>query len=126
MNPWQGVSYAWRSLRRAPVFSAAVVLTLTIGIGAATAIFAVVNAVLLQPLPFGNPERLVGVWFDMPAINLIHTQQTQGTYFTFRKFAHSLEDISVYQEGTASISDPDGRGDPERMTVGWTTASFFP
>jgi putative ABC transport system permease protein len=56
----QGISYVWRSLRRAPVFSAAVILTLTIGIGSAASIFAVVNAVLLRPLPYGHPDRLVG------------------------------------------------------------------
>ena len=69
MSLWQSVSYAFRSLRRAPVFSAAVVLTLTIGIGSAAAIFAVVNAVLLRPLPYGHPEQLVGAWFDLPPVS---------------------------------------------------------
>jgi len=120
------ISYAWRSLRRAPVFSAAVVLTLTIGIGAATAIFTVVNAVLLRPLPYGHPDRLVGAWIDMPAIGLEHTQQTTGTYFTFKRLTHTIVDIAEYDEGSASVTDPDGRAEPQRMPIAFTTANAFP
>lgn len=126
MSLSQNVSYAWRSLRRAPAFSAAVVLTLTIGIGAAAAIFAVVNAVLLRPLPYGHPEQLVGAWHDMPALSLMHGQQTQGTYYTYKKFAHSIEDIGVYDDGSVNVADPDGRADPERMDTGWLTANLIP
>lgn len=120
------LSYAWRSLRRAPVFTAAVVLTLTIGIGAATTIFTIVNAVLLRPLPYGHADRLVGAWHDMPAISLRHAQQTTGTYYTYKKFAHTIEDIAQYEHGSASVTDPDGRAEPQRMSVAFTTANAFP
>lgn len=126
MNVWQAVVHACRSLRRAPLFSAAIVLTLTIGIGSAAAIFAVVDAVLLRPLPYGHPDRLVGAWFDMPALNLTHAQQTAGTYFTFKRFANSIEGIAVYQDGSVSVGDPDGRAEPERMSVAWSSANLFP
>jgi predicted permease len=118
--------YAWRSLRRAPLFSASVILTLTIGIGSAAAIAAVVNAVLIRPLPYGHPDRLVGAWFDMPAMSLTHAQQTPGTYRTFKQFAHTIEGIGLYQDGSLNVSDPDGRGDPERLSSAWTTASTIP
>ena len=95
MSLRQSVTYACRSLLRAPLFSAAVVATLTIGIGAAAAIFAVVNAVLLQPLPYANPERLVGAWHDMPALSLTHAQQTSATYRTYRTFARTIEGIAA-------------------------------
>ncbi|HEY4216712.1 MAG TPA: ABC transporter permease [Gemmatimonadaceae bacterium] len=120
------IVYSWRSLRRAPLFSASVILTLTIGIGSAAAISAVVNAVLIRPLPYGHPDQLVGVWFDMPAMSLTHAQQTAGTYRTFKQFAHSVDGIGLYQDGSLNVADPDGRGEPERLSSAWTTASTIP
>src|SRR5204863_3290850 len=87
----QPLRYAWRSLRRTPVFTITASLTLVIGIAASVAIFAVVNGVLLRPLPYGQPDRLVGAWFDMPPLNLHHAQQTQTTYYTFQRVAHTIE-----------------------------------
>jgi putative ABC transport system permease protein len=122
----QSVTYAGRSLLRAPLFTAAVVLTLTIGIGSASAIFAVVNAVLLRPLPYPHPDRLVGTWFDMTPISLLHVQQTAATYRTFRRFAHSIEGIAAYQDGSVNVADPDGRAEPTRLSVVWLTANAIP
>jgi predicted permease len=126
MNFLQNLTYVWRSLRRAPVFAAAVVLTLTVGIGSAVAIFTVVNAVLLRPLPYGHPDRLVGAWHDIPLVSLSRAQQTIGTYRTYRQFATTIQGIALYDDGSANVSDPDGRADPQRMTVSWTTANLFP
>jgi putative ABC transport system permease protein len=126
MNVLQSLNHVWRSLRRAPVFTAAVVLTLTVGIGSAVAIFTVVNAVLLRPLPYGHPDRLVGAWHDIPLVSLSRAQQTVGTYLTYRKFAKSIEGIALYDDGSANVSDPDGRADPQRMSVSYATANLFP
>ena len=109
-----------------PVFSAAVVLTLTIGIGSAAAIFAVVNAVLLRPLPYGHPDRLVGAWFDLPPVSLTHAQQTPATYRTFKRFAQTIDGIALYDDESANVSDPDGRAQPERMLVTWATSDLIP
>jgi len=126
VNSWQRLSHAWRSLRRAPLFSVTVVLALTLGIGSATTIFAVVDAVLLRPLPYGHPDRLVGAWHDVPPLSLNHTQQTAGTYRTYKKFATTISGIGLYNEGSANVSDPDGRSDPERMAVTYTTGEVIP
>jgi putative ABC transport system permease protein len=126
MSLRQSVTYACRSLARAPLFSVAVILTLTIGIGAASAIFAVVNAVLLRPLPYEQPDRLVGAWLDMAPINLSHVQQTAGTYRTFKRFAHSIEGIAAYQDGSLNVADPDNRAEPARASVAWLTANAIP
>jgi putative ABC transport system permease protein len=126
MVMWQRLSYAWRPLRRAPLFSITVVLALTLGLGSASAIFAIVNAVLLRPLPYGHPDRLVGAWHDVPSISLMHTQQTAGTYRTYKKFATTITGIGLYNETAANVSDPDGRSEPERMTEARVTADVIP
>ena len=126
MSLRQNVTYACRSLVRAPLFTAAVILTLAIGIGAAAAIFAVVNAVLLRPLPYEHPDQLVGVWLDMAPLSLKHMQQSAGTYRTFKQFAHSVQGIAAYQDGSLSIADPAGRDEPARISVAWATANAIP
>jgi predicted permease len=126
MTALHQVSYAWRTLRRAPVFSITVVLAFTIGIGSAAAIFAIVNGVLLRPLPFGHSDRLVAAWHSMPALSMDRAPQTPGTFFTYRRFASSLAGIGVYSQGSANVADPDGRGAPERMSVSWTSRELIP
>ena len=126
MSLKQGLSYATRALLRAPLFSGAVILTLTIGIGSAAAIFAVVNAVLLRPLPYENPDRLVGIWNDMAPISLKHAQQTSGMYLTIKQFARTIEGIAIYQDGSLSVGDPGGRAEPARVNVLWMSASAIP
>ena len=126
MNGLNRLTYAWRSLRRAPLFTVTVVLALTIGIGSAAAIFAILNGVLLRPLPFGHPEQLVGAWHDLPPLSLFHAEQTPGTYLTYKRFAHSLAGIGIYQESSVNIQDPNGRGDPERVAAAYTTRDLLP
>jgi predicted permease len=122
----QRLSYAWRSLRRAPLFSVTVVLALTLGLGSASAIFAIVNAVLLRPLPYGHPDRLVGAWHDLPPVSLTHARQTPGTYRTYKRFATTITGIGLYSDGSVNLSDPDGRADPERISAAWTTVEVLP
>ena len=120
------IRYAWRSLRRTPVFTTAAVLTLAIGVGAATAIFAVVDGILLRPLPYGNPEQLVGAWHDLPPLSLKHTEQTSATYFTYKRFAKSITGIAAYDEGSANVADPTGNSEPRRLSAGFISADIVP
>lgn len=126
MPPFWPVRYAWRSLRRTPVFTATAVLTLAIGVGAATAIFAVVNGILLRPLPYGHPEQLVGAWHDLPPLSLTHTEQTPATYFTYKRFARTVSGIAAYNDGSANVADPSGSTEPRRLSAGLISSDLVP
>ncbi|HSE50596.1 MAG TPA: ABC transporter permease, partial [Gemmatimonadales bacterium] len=120
------VRHALRSLRRTPAFTLTAVLTLVIGIGAVAAIFAVVNGVLLKPLPYGTPDRLVGTWHDLPPLSLTKANQTAGFYFTYKKLSRSIESIGLYNEGAANVSEASGASEPQRLAAAWVTGSIIP
>lgn len=117
---------ALRSLRRTPAFTASTVLTLVIGIGASVAIFAVVNGVLLQPLPFGAPDRLVGVWHALPGVSIDKANQTSATYFTYQRLARSIESIGLSQQGAVNVAAPGGDGEPQRLASAFITWTLVP
>ena len=97
---------------RTPVFTIVAVLTLAVGIGANSAIFSVVNGVLLKPLPFHEPERLVAVWHTAPGINLPLLSQGPSNYFVYREETQTFEDIALWQGAAVSVT---GTGEPERV-----------
>jgi predicted permease len=120
-------AHSIRSLRRAPVFTAAAILTLAIGIGANAAIFAVVNAVLMRALPFRSSEQLVSAGHAMPSMSLARANQTAATYFTYKKFAKSIDGIGAYQAGAANVADPGSSGSaPQRVESAWVSADLIP
>lgn len=118
--------HALRSLRRTPAFTLTAIFTLVIGIGATVAIFTVVNRVLLRSLPFGDADRLVGAWHDMPPINLRHIEQGADTYFAYKRHAKSIEGIGIYQDGAVNVADPGGDGEPQRLSAAYISASLIP
>ncbi len=118
--------FAWRSLRRTPVFTTVAVLTLVIGIAAVTAIFAVLNGVVLRPLPYGKPDRLVGAWYELPGVNIKRGTQTAATYFTNIKLAKTITGMGVYQDGSINVSDPTGATQPQRITNAWISSTLIP
>ena len=122
----QQLRFASRSLRRTPAFTISAILTLVIGIGASVAIFAVINGVLLRPLSYGDPERLVGTWHALPGVSMDKANQTQGTYFTYKKFARTIVNMGLSQEGAVNLAAPGGDGEPERVTSAYITASLVP
>ena len=111
-----------RGLLRSPAFTALAVLTLAVGIGATTAVFSLVNAILLRPLPFPEPERLVGVWHSAPGLDIQQFEHSLGTYVLYKRHARSLEGIGLYDAGSASLTDG---ASPERVTSAGATASLF-
>jgi hypothetical protein len=105
-------SHVLRRLRHSPTFTAVTLLTIGIGIGANTAMFSVVNGILLKPLPYRDPEALVGVWQTAPALNIKDLQASPSDYFTFRDENRSFEHFGVWNSGSVSVT---GLGPPERV-----------
>ena len=101
-----------RRLARTPGFTVTTVLTLAIGIGATTAIFSVVNSVLLKPLPFPEPERLVALRHQAPGRGEYDLPASVPIYLTYREHDETFESIALYSYGRASVT---GRGEPEEV-----------
>jgi putative ABC transport system permease protein len=111
-----------RVLKRSPGFTAIAVLTLALGIGATAAIFSVVYGVLLKPLPFHEPERLVGLYHRGPGIDSV-MNQGPATYFNYLDNQRSFEGIGAWDRQEVSIT---GRGEPERVEVLAVTDGTLP
>src|ERR1044071_8321278 len=95
------IRYGIRSLARHPGFTAVALITLALGIGANTAIFSVVNAVLLKPLPFNDPERLVWVWDTAPQFANIPTSLPD--FLGWKEQNRSFEHLAAFQGGTSCL-----------------------
>jgi putative ABC transport system permease protein len=96
--------YVLRRLLHSPLFTVVTLLTLAIGIGANTAIFSVVDGILLKPLPFAEPGRLVGLWHTAKGINLNEINLCPSLYFTYREQARSFTDVGAYNGGSVSVT----------------------
>lgn len=122
----QDVRYGSRTLRRQPVFTLVAILTLALGIGANTVMFSVVNGVLLRPLDFPEPERLVMIWTDNPTHQLgFHEFPAANSDLPeWRATATSFAEIAGYQ--STSSADLSEDGDPERIGAVEVTANLLP
>ncbi len=103
-----------RRLLATPVFTAVTLLTLAIGIGANTAVFSVLDTVLLQPLPYSDPSRLVAVWHSAPGINIPDLNIAPSNYFVYRSENRSFTDIGIYNEDSVSVT---GLAQPEQISA---------
>jgi putative ABC transport system permease protein len=117
----QDIRYGLRGIRRSPSFSLVVVLTLALGIGANTAIFSVVYAVLLRPLPYPAAERLV--WLAESAARAPEISVTWINFQHWRKESNDFENMAGFATADLTMT---GRGDATLMHAGVVTSSFFP
>ena len=119
------IRFSLRSIRRTPTLTLAVIATLAIGIGANTAMFSIVNGVLIQPLPYPQPDALVAVW---------HTAQFQGItsnnirlsstmYLTYSEQNKTFQQFGLWHAGAASVT---GIGDPEEVRALVVTYGTLP
>src|SRR4051812_32153884 len=112
-----------RRLARAPLFTLMAVATLGLGIGANTAIFSVIRGVLLKPLPYGEPERLIGVWHTAPGIGIPLLNQSPSFYLTYRDANHTFEDTGIWDSTAVAVT---GSGEPERINGIEVTDGILP
>jgi putative ABC transport system permease protein len=119
----QDTRYGWRMLVRNPGFTAIAVLTLAIGIGASTAIFSVVGAVLLKPLPYEQPDRLVIVSETLPGMTMDEVGVAAGEYQDYRDRNHSFSQVGAYETAGFNLT---GEGQPLRANAAALSASAFP
>src|SRR5437899_3218838 len=106
------VRYGARTLARSPGFCAVAVLTLAVGIGANTAMFSVVNAMLLRPLPFPNRDRLVQIWATYPVKGWTRVPVSPMDFLHWREHNESFERLTAARFWFYTLS---GRGDPEQV-----------
>ena len=108
----QDVRHALRALAAAPAFTVAAVLSLAIGIGANTAIFSIVDGLLLRPLPYQDPGRLVIFWNRSPGLNITEDWFSTAQYFDIKNGHHGFEQVAIAIGGNYNLT---GSGEPERV-----------
>ncbi len=109
---FQDLRYALRTLRKNMMLTLVIVASLAIGIGANSAIFSVVDSLLLRPLPYPQPDRLAAVWLHSPAIGILRDWPSPGQYIDIQSENHSFEQMALAQSRTFVLT---GRDQPERI-----------
>ena len=118
---WQDLQYGLRMLLKHPGVTAIAVLTLALGIGANTAIFSVVNAVLLNPLPYKEPDRLVSLWENVPTHG--RWRASPANFFDWKKQNTVFEDVAAFGQTSLTLT---GDGEPEQLVGTRVSSGYFP
>jgi hypothetical protein len=118
----QDVRYCLRTLRKSPGFTAVVIATLALGIGANTAIFSIVDAVLLRPLPFPDPDRLVRLVDNLPGAGLRDTGMSVPELRDLQDRSGIFDEVSAVWPVDANVT---GTGHPERIELLAVSPNYF-
>ena len=116
------LKFALRGLLKRPAFAAIAIATLALGIGANTAIFSVVNAVLLRPLPLKEPDRLMTFWLSAPAKGLRHMDLNEALFAYDRERTRTFESLAAFEDGEFALT---GSGEPEVVPGAVVTFNYF-
>ena len=121
----QEFRFAMRVFRKSPAFAATAVLTLGLGIGATAAVFSVVDAVLIRPLPYPDPDRLIGIWHSaqFQAITSRNVRLSSTMYLTYREHNRTFAAFGLWRPGAATVT---GAGDPEQVRTIVVTHETLP
>ena len=123
VNSVADLRYALRTLFKQPGFAAVVVITLALGIGASTAIFSVVNAVLLRPIPLQNSDRLHVIWGNFRALNIERLPAKAAEYLDYAEQRQVFDSVAAYANHSYNFS---AGGEPERIRGTIISANLFP
>lgn len=118
----QDLRYAWRQLRKSPGFTSVAIITLALGIGANTAIFSNVNALLLRPFDLPDLNRIVAIWETVPKENILQARAAPANFRDWREQSHSFEELAAIQGWDANLT---GEGVAERAEGYRVTSDFF-
>jgi len=118
----QDLRYAARQLLRSPGFSVVTILVLALGIGANTAVFSVVNAVLLRPLSVPDPDRLVQIWESNASGGRLRDTVSAHNFVDWQRQGESMAAMAVYRYKSLALTTLDG---PERMDAALVSSDFF-
>ena len=124
-NALQDLKYGVRLMRRSPGFAAAAMLTIALGIGATTAMFSVVYGVLLRPLPYGDPDRLVNIWTSAPNRGLPRAYVGMANVYDWKARNHAFEDVAALR-AVANFNLTGQGGEPERLFGSRIAANLLP
>jgi len=121
----QEVRFSLRMFRKNPGFAAVAVLTLGLGIGATTAVFSVLNGVLIRPLSYPEPDTLIGVWHSaqFQAMTSRNVRLSSTMYLTYREHNRTFEEIGLWRSSSATVT---GVGDPEQVRTVVATHETLP
>ena len=119
----QDLVYALRSLRKSPGYAAVTILTLALGIGANTAIFSVVNGVILKPLPYPSPERLDVHHQSVPGLGFDQFWVSAPEFLEFAESNRSFQQVGAYRAGAVNLGTPD---QPRRVNSAVITSELMP
>jgi predicted permease len=112
-----------RRLGRSPGFTAVILLTVAVGVGANTAIFSVVESVLLRPLPYPHPHELVGVWHAAPKLKYDQIEMSPSNYFIYREQGTAFQDVGLYADDAVSVTR---LAEPEKVKAVDVTDGVLP
>ncbi|HXT49036.1 MAG TPA: ABC transporter permease, partial [Gemmatimonadaceae bacterium] len=118
--------HATRRLLRVPSFTITTVFVLALGVGATTAVFSVVNGVLLRPLPYANPQRLVALTHSAKVSGVVQVEQSDATVLLYQKHVKALTGVAAWRDQDVNLELVDGQAStPERIAASQVTANIF-
>src|SRR5262249_45059882 len=116
------IRYTLRSFRRTPIFTTAVLITIALGIGATTAIYSLVHTVLLRPLPFTDPDRLVRISETNKSLDILDFSASLMNFLSWQEQSRSFETLAALRISSVNLT---GDGDPERLLGTSVTERFW-